>query len=434
MGGEPRGGLGFGERAEGERLGEGGGDAASALISRGGKAREDGVAPDQRALRMADGIEPRRGLREACKQGALGEREVGEGFLEVETRGFGGADAEISVVEAVQVGAENLVFRPSHFQTAGGESFVEFSERTAFRGRRRDFHQLLGDGGRAGNHPPLGEEITARPQRGERVDPAVSVKPLVLRGDRAGDEIGGNFIQRDRRSARRVRQREMQDRRAMAVEQLRRGGGIFEQAVGQRNGEWQREPAEQDRHGRTSSADDPSLPFGFRFQARHHAGEAGKINEKFTVGKAAEFRSYPQHMKKQLFLWSCAAGLMLMPAGAAEKEESPLAKQMESMNDAYKGFRRETDPVKGAAQAREAQQAALKSALETPEMLKAMPEGPAKVKALLEYRKMLGKLFVTFCEVEEAFLNGKMDEVEKIVAAIKEMKKAGHDKFMEEEE
>jgi hypothetical protein len=27
-----------------------------------------------------------------------------------------------------------------------------------------------------------------------------------------------------------------------------------------------------------------------------------------------------------------------------------------------------------------------------------------------------------------------MDEVEKIVAAIKEMKKAGHDKFMEEEE
>ena len=131
---------------------------------------------------------------------------------------------------------------------------------------------------------------------------------------------------------------------------------------------------------------------------------------------------------------SCAAGLMLMPAGAAEKENSPLAKQMESMNDAFKGFRKETDPVKGAAQAREAQQAALKSALEIPEMLKAMPEGPEKVKALLEYRKMIGKLFVTLCEVEEAFLNGKMDEVAKIVTAIKEMKKAGHEKFIEEEE
>ncbi len=125
---------------------------------------------------------------------------------------------------------------------------------------------------------------------------------------------------------------------------------------------------------------------------------------------------------------------MLMPAGAAEKEDSPLAKQMEAMDDAFKGFRKETDPVKGATQAREAQQAALKSASEIPEMFKAMPEGPEKVKALLEYRKMIGKLFVTFCEVEEAFLNGKMDEVVKIVTAIKEMKKAGHDKFIEEEE
>ncbi len=133
---------------------------------------------------------------------------------------------------------------------------------------------------------------------------------------------------------------------------------------------------------------------------------------------------------------SCAAGLMLMPARAAEKdkEETPLGKQMEAIDDAFKGFRRETDPMKGAAQARDAQQAALKSAMEIPATLKAMPEGPDKVKALLEFRKMIGKLFVTFCEVEEAFLNGKMDEVAKIVTAIKEMKKAGHDKFIEEEE
>jgi soluble cytochrome b562 len=138
-------------------------------------------------------------------------------------------------------------------------------------------------------------------------------------------------------------------------------------------------------------------------------------------------------MKKQLFLISCAVGLMCLPVSAVEKEESSLAKQMDAMNDAFKSFRKETDPVKGAAQAREAQQAALKSALEIPETLKAMTEGPEKVKALLEYRKMLGKLFVTLCEVEEAFLNGKIDEVAKIVASIKEMKKAGHDKFMEGE-
>jgi hypothetical protein len=46
---------------------------------------------------------------------------------------------------------------------------------------------------------------------------------------------------------------------------------------------------------------------------------------------------------------------------------------------------------------------------------------------------MLGRLYVTLCEVEDAFLNGKMDEVAKIVDSIKEMKKSGHEQFMEEE-
>jgi soluble cytochrome b562 len=137
-------------------------------------------------------------------------------------------------------------------------------------------------------------------------------------------------------------------------------------------------------------------------------------------------------MKKHLFLLTCAVGLLMTPAMAAE-DETPLGKQMEAMNDAFKGFRRETDPVKGATEARVAQQAALKSAMEIPAMLKPMPEGPEKTKALLEYKKMMGKLYVTLCEVEEAFLNGKIDEVAKIVEALKEQKKAGHDKFVEEE-
>ena len=154
---------------------------------------------------------------------------------------------------------------------------------------------------------------------------------------------------------------------------------------------------------------------------------------KFPIGKGRRFRSYLPCMKKQLFQMSCVIGLMLLPTNAAE-EETPLGKQMEAMNDAFKGFRRETDPVKGATQAREAQQAALKSAMEVPSMLKPLPEGPEKVKALVEYRKMVGKLFVTLCEVEEAFLAGKIDEVAKIVESLKEMKKTGHDKFVEEEE
>lgn len=142
-------------------------------------------------------------------------------------------------------------------------------------------------------------------------------------------------------------------------------------------------------------------------------------------------------MKKQWILWGCASALLMMPLSvqaAEEKETTKLGEQMEAANDALKAFRRETDPVKGAAHAREAQQAVLKSLVEIPAMVAKMPEGPEKAKAAAEFRKMTGKVFVALCEVEEAFLNGKLDEVAKIVDSLKEMKKAGHDKFIEEEE
>jgi len=139
-------------------------------------------------------------------------------------------------------------------------------------------------------------------------------------------------------------------------------------------------------------------------------------------------------MKNRLLLLTWVAGLMSMPAMAAEKEHTALGKQMEAMNDAYKAFRRETDPAKGVTQAREAQKSALLGAAEVPELIKEMPEGPEKAKASLEYRKMMGKLYLSLCEVEEAFMNGKMEDVAKIVDSLKEMKKTGHDKFMKEEE
>lgn len=130
----------------------------------------------------------------------------------------------------------------------------------------------------------------------------------------------------------------------------------------------------------------------------------------------------------------CAVGLLFVPAVAQDEEHTKLGEQMESMDDAFKGFRRETDPVKGAAQAREAQTATLKATAEVPALIKEMPEGPEKAKASAEYRKQMGKVFVTLCEVEEAFLAGKIEDVTKLVEALKEQKKAGHQKFIKEEE
>jgi len=137
-------------------------------------------------------------------------------------------------------------------------------------------------------------------------------------------------------------------------------------------------------------------------------------------------------MKNQFFLLGLTACLMVSSSFASDADTSPLGKQMDAMNDAFKAFRSETDPAKGAAKAREAQVATLKSAQEVPTMLQSMPDGPDKAKALAEYHRMLGKLYVTLCDVEMAFLDGKIDEVAKIVGSIKEMKKAGHDRFIEE--
>jgi len=135
-------------------------------------------------------------------------------------------------------------------------------------------------------------------------------------------------------------------------------------------------------------------------------------------------------MNTRLIILACAAGF-LAPISAAE--DTPLAKQMETINDSSKAMSKETDPAKSAAQAREAQQALLKAMNETPELVAKMPEGRAKVLAAAEYRKMIGQALVAMCEMEVAILNGKTDEVEKIAAALKDLKKAGHDKFMEEE-
>ena len=140
-------------------------------------------------------------------------------------------------------------------------------------------------------------------------------------------------------------------------------------------------------------------------------------------------------MKKRLFLLCCAASLIWLPAKAEEeKDQTELGKHMEAMNDAFKAFRRETDAVKGAIQAREAEDALLKGMTEIPKLIKEMPEGPEKAKALVTYRKMTGKLYVTLCEVEEAFLNGKVEDVAKIVDSLKEQKKEGHQKFIKEDE
>ena len=135
-------------------------------------------------------------------------------------------------------------------------------------------------------------------------------------------------------------------------------------------------------------------------------------------------------MKHKIILFSIAlSSLFILPSMA---DETPLAEQMSAMNDAYKAMRREKDLTKGAALAREAQDAMIKSITETPEMLAAMADGPEKAKQAATYRKMMSNLILSLVDLELAFLEGDTAKVESLIESMREMKKEGHDAFIEE--
>jgi soluble cytochrome b562 len=138
-------------------------------------------------------------------------------------------------------------------------------------------------------------------------------------------------------------------------------------------------------------------------------------------------------MKHHWILPCCALAFLFSTPAASGHGSCELGSQMEALDDAYKALRKETDPAKGAALARDAQQATLKSLMETPDTVGNLPDGPEKDRAAAQYRRMMGRLYPTLCEVEEAFLDGKTEEVAKLVLTLKELRKAGHDKFMEDE-
>lgn len=137
-------------------------------------------------------------------------------------------------------------------------------------------------------------------------------------------------------------------------------------------------------------------------------------------------------MKLKLLLPAIALSAMFIQPVIADDDHTALGEQMDIMNDAYKAFRREEDPEKGAALAREAQDAIIKAISEFPEMLNKMPDSPEKTKASAQYRAMMGELITILANIELAFLDGDLEKVADGVTAMRTSKKTAHDKFIEE--
>lgn len=115
-------------------------------------------------------------------------------------------------------------------------------------------------------------------------------------------------------------------------------------------------------------------------------------------------------------------------------DDTPLAKAMQMVDDAYKTMRKTQDAAEGVKLAREAQEGVLKAITMTPEFVGKGAHPAGKEKAMVSYKKQMARLFVVFCEMEEAFLAKDFAKVQELVTALKEAKKQGHGEFMEEEE
>ncbi len=133
---------------------------------------------------------------------------------------------------------------------------------------------------------------------------------------------------------------------------------------------------------------------------------------------------------KKLLISVFALGLFV--TAPTQAQDSPLAEQMDLMNDSYKMIRRNAEPEKNVEYARIAQDAMLKAIMITPEFVETGGHPGPKDVAMAIFRKQVGELFVLWCDMEIALLAEDEEQVAAIIELMKESKKAGHDEFMEE--
>lgn len=127
-----------------------------------------------------------------------------------------------------------------------------------------------------------------------------------------------------------------------------------------------------------------------------------------------------------------ALGLVVLASAPVQADDTPLAEQMEILNDAYKAMRRTDEATEGARLAREAQAAVAKAFAMTPEFVEKGGHPGGKEKAMASYRKQTAQLLVVLCDLEAAFLAEDFDKVKELIDPLRESKKKGHDEFMEE--
>ena len=207
-----------------------------------GHAAENPVLAAHGAVAVVMRVEARRGLGQTREQRGFGGAEVGEGFAEKMFRRGGDAEAEVAVIEAVQVFGEDAVFAPDLLEPQGLRGLAEFGgERARTRTWFGDFDELLRDGGTARNDAAVTHEARGGARGREPIDAGMIPEAFVLRGERGGDEVRRNL-----REARGMREtavvvRKLAQRAVVAIDEFEACGWWLLERGGEGN-EVEREP------------------------------------------------------------------------------------------------------------------------------------------------------------------------------------------------
>jgi hypothetical protein len=128
-----------------------------------------------------------------------------------------------------------------------------------------------------------------------------------------------------------------------------------------------------------------------------------------------------------------AVGVTGLTAGAGAAE-TPMGEAMGDASTALKSLRKlPKDDFKAAAAAvRTAHEALLKSMSYTAMMIKDMPDGLEKEKALADSRRIMGLSYAALCELELAYLEEDQEKIDAANAKVKETKKEGHRKYTDD--
>lgn len=142
-------------------------------------------------------------------------------------------------------------------------------------------------------------------------------------------------------------------------------------------------------------------------------------------------------MKKEtfgkLFALCALIGLVGIAPVAADDDETPLAEQMETVSGSLKKLRKAEGFEAKAALVRDAQAACVKSLQYLPAMFKDMKDAKAKAKATADYKRLMGLTLAGLGELELAFLNEDEAKADEAVDKLKDLKKEGHNAYIEED-